>query len=574
MTGIGGIGKTALAGRVISRLRADGWLTAVHEGRWNPTTLITATAEAITEALPRISGDEAGAAALRQTLGLLADPDSDDAPKLAAVAGLLTTRRLLLVFDDFEQNLSTGGQAFLDAAISDVLTSLAEAASTGALLLTSRFPVPGPDRFLVHVPIPALSDAELRRMFLRLPALRDLDASDQRLLTAAIGGHPRLIEFTDALLRGGHARLRQVQVKLRDLARVQGVDLAQDRSLQDAAAQAMILGSADILLGELLQLLTPQQATVLLQVAVSRAPMTLNDLSFALTLSPGQADAISPAAPGGPPDLTALRADIVRLTDLTLLTPGDSIVMHPWTAELITRNDGTDLTSQHERALAMRLRRFGQQRGSYEDLIDIARHQAHLAQYGDLAAVATQAASTLPGTLATIAYLAEILPLIPPAQRAWILVADLKARAFRNAGDLPAAGRQLQAMHEQIEARAAADPANAQWQHDLAISRERLGDLAMAAGDLAAARASYQICRDISARLAAADPANTGWQRDLAISHEKLGGLAMAAGNLATARTSYQAALDIAMRLAATDPANTELQEAVELGRQRIIDLS
>ena len=226
VTGIGGIGKTALAGRVISRLRADGWLTAVHEGRWNPTTLITATAEAITEALPRISGDDAGAAALKQTLGLLADPDSDDAPKLAAVAGLLTTRRLLLVFDDFEQNLSTGGQAFLDPAIGDVLTGLAEAASTGALLLTSRFPVPGPDRFLVHVPIPALSDAELRRMFLRLPALRDLDASDQRLLTHTIGGHPRLIEFTDALLRGGHARLRQVQVKLRDLARVQGVDLA------------------------------------------------------------------------------------------------------------------------------------------------------------------------------------------------------------------------------------------------------------------------------------------------------------------------------------------------------------
>ena len=60
LTGIGGIGKTALAGRVISRLRADGWLIAVHEGRWNPTTLIAATAGAITEALPRISGDDAG----------------------------------------------------------------------------------------------------------------------------------------------------------------------------------------------------------------------------------------------------------------------------------------------------------------------------------------------------------------------------------------------------------------------------------------------------------------------------------------------------------------------------------
>ena len=32
----------------------------------------------------------------------------------------------------------------------------------------------------------------------------------------------------------------------------------------------------------------------------------------------------------------------------------------------------------------------------------------------------------LPGTLATIAYLAEIRPLIPPAQRAWILIADAR----------------------------------------------------------------------------------------------------------------------------------------------------
>ena len=52
LTGIGGIGKTALAGRVISRLRDDGWLIAVHEGRWNPTALIAAAAHAITEASP------------------------------------------------------------------------------------------------------------------------------------------------------------------------------------------------------------------------------------------------------------------------------------------------------------------------------------------------------------------------------------------------------------------------------------------------------------------------------------------------------------------------------------------
>ncbi len=54
------------------------------------------------------------------------------------------------------------------------------------------------------------------------------------------------------------------------------------------------------------------------------------------------------------------------------------------------------------------------------------------------------------------------------------------------------------------------------WQRDLSVSHERLGDVAVAAGDLAAARAAYQAGLDIAVRLAAADPANAQWQRDLA----------------------------------------------------------
>ena len=108
LTGIGGIGKTAVAGRVMSRLRDDGWLIAVHEGRWNPTALITATAAALDEALPRIT-DPARARALSGVLARLADPGTDDGPKLAEITGLLASQRLLLVFDDFEQNLTPGG---------------------------------------------------------------------------------------------------------------------------------------------------------------------------------------------------------------------------------------------------------------------------------------------------------------------------------------------------------------------------------------------------------------------------------------------------------------------------------
>ena len=172
LTGIGGIGKTALAGRVISRLREDGWLIAVHEGRWNPTALITAIATPSTDALPRITGP-GGLAACGRALAGRPGP-SMTGPSWPRSRGCWG-RLLLVVFDDFEQNLTAGGQEFLDPAIGEVITGLADAAETGALLVTCRYPLPGPDRFLARVPVPALSPAELRRMFLRMPALRDLD---------------------------------------------------------------------------------------------------------------------------------------------------------------------------------------------------------------------------------------------------------------------------------------------------------------------------------------------------------------------------------------------------------------
>jgi tetratricopeptide (TPR) repeat protein len=572
LTGIGGIGKTAVAGRIMARLREDGWLIAVHDGRWNPTALIAATAAAIAEAMPRVT-DPVRTNALGQVGQLLADPGQDDAPKLAVVRALLAGERLLLVFDDFEQNLTTGGQDFADPAIADALDALAGAARTGKLLITCRYPLPGPDRFLAEVPIPALSAAELRRMFLRLPALADLAPADRRLLTRTIGGHPRLIELTDALLRGGRSDLYHVQEKLRDLAHNQGINLGPEPSVGAAVDQAMILGGADILLSELLTLLTPGQAAILAQVAVCRAPMALDDLAF--TLTPDPPDDPEPSSPAAaPPDRSGLHADTSRLADLTLLSPGEQIGMHPWTAALVTRNTHTGTVVLHERALAMRMRRFQQNRGTIDDLLDIPRHLAALHRWDDIAGIAEQATRVLPGTLATVAYLAETRPLIPPEQRAWILVADFEVQALLAAGDLPAATRQLQLMHQQVEARAAADPGNADWRRDLSVSHERLGNVAVAAGDLATARTHYQASLDIREQLAAADPSNTDWQRDLSVSRNKLGDMAVAAGDLATAATNYQASLDIAERLAAADPSNTEWQRDVSVSRNKLGDMA
>ncbi len=393
LVGVGGIGKTAIAGRVMTRLRADGWVVAVHEGRWNPTALISATASALTT-IPNLADVEAH----------LRDPAVDDLPKLDLVCQVLAKQRLLLVFDDFDQNLSRpGGETFLDPTVQDAITALCDSAEVGAVLVTSRYPLPGPQDLLIEIPIPPLSPSELARLFLRLPALRDLEPEDRRLLHRTVGGHPRLIEFVDALLRGGRANLRQVQAKLRDLARREGVDLTRSRPLGQAMDQAILLGSADILLNELLHLLTPRQRALLDQVAVSRVPMRLDDLAYTL------ADPLSTSTA----DPTDLETDVDRLIDLTLLSADPGIGMHPWTAELLEKR-ATSLTHQHQRALAMRMRRFSEGIADYLDLLDIPRHLAVLGQYDDLADFAEQATQVLPGTLAVAAFLAEVRPSSQP----------------------------------------------------------------------------------------------------------------------------------------------------------------
>jgi hypothetical protein len=127
-----------------------------------------------------------------------------------------------------------------------------------------------------------LTGSELRRLFLRLPALRALPQQDRTLVARAIGGHhPRLIEFVDALLRGGRTELRDTARKLRALAREHRLDLRRPRALDDALDDAVLLGAADILLTDLTGLLTNDERDLLGQAGVCRSPLTIDDLAHA-----------------------------------------------------------------------------------------------------------------------------------------------------------------------------------------------------------------------------------------------------------------------------------------------------
>ena len=175
-----------------------------------------------------------------------------------------------------------------------------------------------------------------------------------------------------------------------------------------------------------------------------------------------------------------------------------------------------------------------------------------------------------------------------------------------------------------MEPLAARDPGNTQWQRDLSISHNKLGDVLVAQGNLPGAPEAYR--KDlaimeppgrarsgqhtVAARpvapaqylsvlvavlvaqgnlpgaleayrkglaimepLAARDPGNTQWQRDLSISHNKLGDVLVAQGNLPGALEAYRKDLAIMEPLAARDPGNTQWQRDLPISLGRVADV-
>ncbi|MBH2042035.1 MAG: tetratricopeptide repeat protein [Comamonadaceae bacterium] len=120
----------------------------------------------------------------------------------------------------------------------------------------------------------------------------------------------------------------------------------------------------------------------------------------------------------------------------------------------------------------------------------------------------------------------------------------------------------------------ALDPGNTEWQRDLSVSFERLGDVAVAQGRLDEAGRTYGDGLAIRKKLTASDPGNTEWQRDLWVSYNKLGDVAVAQGKLDEAARAYGDGLDIRKKLAAGDPGNTQWQRDLSVSYNKLGDVA
>jgi len=552
ITGMGGTGKSALAGRVAARMIEETWALVVCRGPLRLGEIAQAIASGLTEWAERHrqrATSERTSAALAHAEGLRAA--ADDQQQLDRVLGALREFQLLVVLDDFEQNLTLGGEQFTDEGAAAQTTALLAAAGRSRFLLTSRYPLPALDVALHEVALSALTDAETRRLVLRLPGLHALPSEDRRTITRAVGGHPRMLELVDALLRAGRGR-GTILGKLRILAEQEQVRVRETRDVDTAIADAIRLEARDIVLDELLALLTPAERAAVYQAAPSNLPITPADIA-ATTEHLGDQDAVNACE---------------RLADLSLLsrTGPDTYQTHRWTAQALRQIDQETYTKGCV-ALAHRRMELAQTDPTYDNEIEALRNLLAGAAWDD-ASTLTLALGMGPLArfqLAISGFTTEVLLELPPEHPNYAAVTDQAAQADIACGFSARALARYRQLTDLLRVRAEAEPDRADYQRDLTISYNKLGDLMRTVGRGEDATRLYQDALDIARRLAEAEPDRADYQRDLSISYNKLGDLMRDVGRGEDATRLHQDALDIARTLAEAEPDRADYQRDLSI---------
>ncbi len=318
------------------------------------------------------------------------------------------------------------------------------------------------------------SGNETRRLQLRLAGLGDLGPEDRGLIDRLIGGHPRALQFVDALLRQGMGA-PTVLPKLRNLARQQQVDLKCERSVPDAIGEAVRLAAADIVVDELIGLLEGPETEVLLQVAVSGLPVPLDDLAGVLDRAGVcRSDEVGPA--------------VARLVDLTLLTDtGDGVWVHRWTATALReRQDPAAFSARARRAAQLRRTLFDKS-GQLADAIEATDNFLDAQGWDDAAELGLSVAGFLwdpnhSSMHLLLSFATRVSGELPGSHPSAHLFADYAAQALAVLG---LTGRAVELAEDNLArcaARVSAEPGRADYQRDLSVSHNKLGDLYQALG--------------------------------------------------------------------------------------------
>jgi tetratricopeptide (TPR) repeat protein len=542
--GIGGIGKSAVAGRAISRLAEEGWRSVAVEGRWTFNELTSQIGTALFSDLdPEIA----------TVAGVLVQTALPDEVRLPLLGQLLAAHPILLVLDNFEDNLTLGASAFKDASTQAILETLYRAANRGKLLLTSRYPLPSSEPWLERLDLGPLSSAQTRKLLYRLSELKNRPSEALAKVLRMIGGHPRMLEYLDAILRGGQGRLAIVEEKLRKNVHALGLrveDLIGD--LDQAVQNAIRVGAQDIFLEELLQLvdLQPGDREVLNQACVFPVPVDLPGVAFALA-----------GAEPLPEHIIQVRNAAERLAKITLLTLVDeeSVFVHRWTAEALTKTiTPVSLRACYRKAGELILRRIEQaQFSNITDPIEAARFLLKAEDFDQAVEVASLTFGIMSNhgqTLAAEAFYEDLLSILPLEHRTYPGLLLEAGDALQLLGLTQRAGQKYMQALEICEDRVDVDPQELDHLEMFGVALSKFGELQLEVGEKEAARKFLKRALEVREQLVREDPNRVAYLKNLSVSYNSMGNLSRSMGQRDAARDFFAKDLEIVQKLLLRDP--------------------
>ncbi|MEV0030210.1 tetratricopeptide repeat protein [Nocardia sp. NPDC050793] len=592
--GLGGIGKTTLATQLVHRQR---WtrLVVVAIGELNTDSILSAVAGRIrryyameTETPPdrRVS----------QALQYLTRVDQPWPDRWQALREYVFDQLpVLVVLDNFEDNL-TDTNSLVDDSLAELLAAWVNNPGRSRLLVTCRYPFTLPQnaqrRLLVHAVGP-MSQAETFKLIWALPALDRLDDSELDHVWRLVGGHPRSLEYLDALLSNRVGRYRDITARLEKALAADPTTrpaLTTGTTLDAAVATAITLVADDILLTELLDQLTPAAQQLLIGASVYREPIDhpgllyqigTDDLDAAWTPDRQQArqtittiltgHGIDPTAEGfsldelpldilteitpalteyhadpRPPvstdlDLPALTHQLSSLSLISIDTDRGSVFVHRSTATALHdilrhRHRGREYATAHQRAARYwrwRVRVWPQNRDA--DLHDRLEARHHHIQADDIPAAIdiTEAICKRLHTIGAwdheITLVHHTLTQLPPDS-------PDRSNWYHQLGILAQSrGDYAEAEHRYRQALTIRE--ELADRHGMAASYHQLGILAHLRADYAEAEPRYRQSLTIEEEL--------GDRAGMASSYGQLGILAKDRGNYAEAEHRYRQALTI-----------------------------
>jgi tetratricopeptide (TPR) repeat protein len=593
--GIGGIGKTTLAAELIQLItrQEPHRLIAVATGELSVDAVLRCAANAL-RLWVNMTGDTGQA---RQAVDYLTRTEEPWQHRWQALRiYLLPHYPLLLVLDNFEDNLAQDHQLY-DASLAELLATWTQDCSTSRLLITSRFEFDLPQQALRFHAIGPMSVAETLKLAWSLPAIDRLPDADLERVWRLVGGHPRTLEYLDALLAGGHARFADVTEKMTaavqdrfqdDAARV----LTTSTTLDAALAVSLTLAADNVLLPSLLASLdnVPDARQLLLGLAVYREPVdeaaalfqiadpdptaaytpdraALNERIGEILTEAGVATPLAwedippylqeqleplvaefdsdPTPPLRPREDLARLLNVARATSLLTTGPdGDGLFVHRWTATELERldhdSDGSEAVGRHRAAAEYwqwRVAVWPQDQDA--DVHDQLEARYHLLAAGDLDDAVTITES-----------ICVRLHQIGAWDHETELVHDILRRI---PGDSPRRAGWIHRLGVLAQARGDYPEAERRYQQSITITEQlgdqagtaasyhQLGILAQIRGDYPEAERRYQQSLDINQQL--------GNQAGMAASYHQLGILAHDRGDYPEAERRYQQSLDINERL-------------------------